>query len=520
MGAEGAETGSAADRPRAGSGPAHAAHADASAILSDALEDVYQVRRIEIADETLEHLDTVDGRLRRAGIDLVFDAKAQRLTAYPRSGPGIEQLTDAMTWPALVSSLSPGPVRDLITAPVSIRALMPVATSATQRIRFDVVNDDQKTVARLRWRQGSLVRPTHEVLPVDLSIDRMRGYSREATSIARLIGTRVPISLDGTAWLAAVSKLAGSHPETGRRFGMHPDLAADLAVADALLGYLDRVESNVDGIIDDIDTEFLHQFRVEVRRSRSVIKLVGDVLPDGIVELAAAELRWLGDATTPTRDLDVYLLEMDDLAVAVEHPDDLTSLSDHIRKHRSAAWATLVDELRSARFASFVRQWRSALTDVVSTPSRSPFGVSELADERIGRTFRKVRKRAESITSDSPGEQIHALRKACKEMRYLMELFRPVCNPSVYKKVVAEFKDLQDVLGDFQDGEVQSAGLRVFARQMLDEGAVDADTILTMGALSAHFDDRQRVARAALTARPGGHVDRRLASHVRRLVAS
>ena len=301
---------------------------------------------------------------------------------------------------------------------------------------------------------------------------------------------------------------------------MHPDHAADLAVADALLGYLDKLETNVEGILADTDTEYLHQFRVEARRSRSILKLLGDVLPAGMAERAADELRWLGTATTPTRDLDVYLLEIDELTSLVRRPGDLTSLGVHIQKCRTAERAALLPVLRSPRFASFLVQWRTDLAGVIATHSRSRATVSQLADERIRRTFGKVGKRANAVTSTSPGEQIHALRKACKEMRYLLELFRPVCDPKAHKTVVADFKDLQDVLGEFQDGEVQAAALSVFARQMLHEGHVDADTILAMGALSAHFETRQCVARAALSQRPGCHLGGRVSTHVRRLVTA
>ncbi len=75
--------------------------------------------------------------------------------------------------------------------------------------------------------------------------------------------------------------MPGIGPTETQRFGMHADQAADLAVADALLGHLSIMEATVDGITADLDTEFLHDFRVAVRRTRSVLKLLGDVLPDG-----------------------------------------------------------------------------------------------------------------------------------------------------------------------------------------------------------------------------------------------
>ncbi len=72
-------------------------------------------------------------------------------------------------------------------------------------------------------------------------------------------------------------------------------------------------------------------------------------------------------------------------------------------------------------------------------------------------------KRARRIHAESPSEEIHALRKACKEMRYLLDVFKPLCDPKAYRLVVSDFKQLQDILGEFQDGEVQAEALHRFA---------------------------------------------------------
>ena len=50
-------------------------------------------------------------------------------------------------------------------------------------------------------------------------------------------------------------------------------------------------------------------------------------------------------------------------------------------------------------------------------------------------------------------------------------MFRPLCDPTTFKAVTADFKGLQDVLGEFQDGEVQAAALREFAEEMLRSAA-------------------------------------------------
>ena len=58
-------------------------------------------------------------------------------------------------------------------------------------------------------------------------------------------------------------------------------MPAGRAVATVLSALMDTMEANVSGTVRDIDTEFLHDLRIAVRRTRSTLKLAGDVLPAG-----------------------------------------------------------------------------------------------------------------------------------------------------------------------------------------------------------------------------------------------
>ena len=91
--------------------------------------------------------------------------------------------------------------------------------------------------------------------------------------------------------------------------GIRGRQSAPVAVSVVLLDLLDTLEANVDGVLRDIDTEFLHDLRVSVRRTRSALKLLGSVTPDATGHFRD-EFKWLGDVTTPVRDLDVHLLEL------------------------------------------------------------------------------------------------------------------------------------------------------------------------------------------------------------------
>ncbi len=71
---------------------------------------------------------------------------------------------------------------------------------------------------------------------------------------------------------------------------------------------LDNINRNIPGVLADWDTEFLHDLRVAIRRTRSGLSLVKKVLPDAVVARFKRDFGLLGSLTGPTRDLDVYLL--------------------------------------------------------------------------------------------------------------------------------------------------------------------------------------------------------------------
>ena len=100
----------------------------------------------------------------------------------------------------------------------------------------------------------------------------------------------------------------------------------------------------------------------------------------------------------------------------------------------------------------------------------------------------------------------------------MLEVFQPLCDPKAYKKVDRDFKGLQDVLGEFQDGEVQANALHVFAQEMLDAGKVDVNALLAMGELSARFETKQRAARETLVTHHDGYLGARSSAHLDRLV--
>jgi CHAD domain-containing protein len=495
------------------------------------------------------YLDTADRRLRRQGLvlrheqssgpgELVLSGQgiARSEPSNPRSaeppdpplaGSLSQPLVETPVWPALMDRLPPGAVRDEISPAAGIRALMPLARARVVSRSLAVLNGQAEAVARLVWVESRGIERAASVSPAMLYVQAVPGRRRVARAIVAAL-------LEGGEFGPAVGDVherlledldSGSPDDRGpigdRREPITGTLPADVAVATALRGFSEIIVATAPGVIADIDTEFLHELRVAVRRTRSLLKQAGDVLPAPLATRYAPGFKWLGDLTTPTRDLDVYLLEFDQLAASLVagSPSDLDPFAAFLRRHRDAQWRSMCRGLRSQRFTRLLSGWQTGLDAVLEAGPDSPDSpdgldgldgvlgsggvrtARALAANRIRRSSRRVTRLASTITPDSPAEQVHALRKRCKELRYVLEAFQPLCEPGIYRAVVKDLRRLQDVLGTFQDGEVQSLGLREFAEQLLAGGKAPASTLLAMGELSARFAHQQHQARADLTDR-------------------
>jgi CHAD domain-containing protein len=495
------------------------------AVVRDALAPRYSVvpaRRTR----TLRRiwLDTFDWRLHRAGLTLesVTGRGPAELVLSGMTGERITAAANGTRWPALAEVLPSGPLRDRLQGLTEVRALLPAAKAASTVSEFRLCNDDGKTVAWLTVEDLHAATPAVADLPPRLSVTAVRGYQGQADRIAQCLTAQPGVLPDGLPALDAVLATGGLAPgEYTNKVDVQLSAAmpARLALAAVLLRLLDTLEANVWGTVRDIDTEFLHDLRVSVRRTRTALKLGAGLLPAGLASQYQPAFKWLGDLTTPTRDLDVHLLTF--AAGAAEltsaSPGDLAPFHRYLTRRRAAEQARLARALRSARFRALITAYRGAL-EGLTAPRRGP-DAAQAAAKIIGRAHRRVLRQGSAITAESPPEDLHDLRKRCKELRYSLEFFASLYDPPTHRRAVRELKGLQDCLGTYQDCQVQQEEIRVIATEMLAAGDVPATALLAMGDLSSHIGLRERQARGEFASRFAAFASRPAQERFRALVA-
>jgi CHAD domain-containing protein len=408
--------------------------------------------------------------------------------------------------PGFAGELPQGPVRQLLTPALGIRRLLPMVEIDTQAQTLRVLNEDDKTVARIVIEHNRLVDAgpgRQTALQPRLMLLPVRGYDAELAATAAVLTelltpepAHAPLVLEA---YAASGRQPGAY-SSQLDYRLDPQQPADAAAKGILLDLLDTLEANVDGTRRNLDSEFLHDLRVATRRTRSALSQIKGVFAPGVVADYKTGFAWVQQVTGPVRDLDVHLLDFAQLRERLPPAmrDDLDPLRDWLAAHYDGEQQRLVDALDSPRFASLLVDWRAfveAPMPRATTDPNAALPIKALADQRIWRMFKRVRDEGRGITDASPAEDLHELRKSCKNLRYLMEFFQSLYPTGEMRALIKQTKVLLDNLGGFQDLAVQAEHLREIAERMQAEGAVEARALLAMGALMSNLFDGQQRAR-------------------------
>jgi len=440
--------------------------------------------------------DTFDWRLYRAGLVLVEELGRDRRLVLKESGREPYSIAGQST-PRTAEDLPAGHLTERIGPLMGIRALVPVGAARIRRREGRIENANGEMVARLRFET---IEPLDRDGNPGPATDKLDIRGGEATAeLGRIPGLTTCSEHDLDVLAAARGRSPGDY-SSKFRVGLDLSQPADSAVREILLALLTTLEANVEGTVADIDTEFLHDLRVACRRTRSALTQLKGVFPDEITAPFNTEFKWLGGLTGPLRDLDVYLLEMPGYrALVPAHASaDLEPLEELIRSARSRALTSVVRGLRSARFDRLVTGWRQTLDEVV--PSSGPHAsrsILEVADKRISRAHRRILKHGRGLDHDPPAETLHRLRIDAKKLRYLLEFFHSLYPAAEINARIKELKRIQDILGGFNDMEVQRDRLSAFARELHAGPDVETSCILTLGRLAGALEDRQEELRTA-----------------------
>jgi len=449
--------------------------------------------------KTEEFLDTFDRRLHNNGLVLVKEGISYYLKNLS-DGSVVESFNDKQNLaPKFWWDLPKCGLKKELRKSIDIRALLSLAKIQRSVAVLRLLNEDKKTVLFVYIKDLKVLDSPHDNYSVIVQTKAVRGYEDEASEFGHYLGTIGLEKRQGDILAALESNLSKYPLDYSSKINVHlkPEMLAPHATKLLLKNLFQTMRANEFGIIEDIDTEFLHDFRVAVRRTRSALGQIKEVFPDDVTNEFKAKFSEIGKATNELRDLDVYLLTEDSYKNML--PDDLRKGLDpmfvSLAEKRAEALKKCASFLKSDRYKEITSSWDVFLNSEEpgsELARNAETQIVHVAKEHIWKKYSKTIKLGSKITSSTPDPKLHSLRIECKKLRYLLEFFTSLFPEEEMKNIIKHLKKLQDNLGDFNDLHVQQESLKSFlSGHNIGYDATKANTQAAAGGLISVLYQKQ-----------------------------
>ncbi len=468
--------------------------------ITRSLQSLLPTRHHPIARHRFTVLDTFDGRIRRAGASLTRGGVNGHSTVEWQASGGGSRLAVRLTEPVSFAwDLPEGPLQRALAPVIGVRCLLAQTDAEEYGSLLEILDDRDKTVARLRIAAGRARLPTARSawrpLPTMVTLTGLRGYKDAYERLVPVIESRPGVEPCPEGLLDVMLRRAGASVR-GDMSSPHVELAptvkADVGARTIHRALLSILEANEPGLRANLDTEFLHDFRVAVRRTRSLLGQIRHVFAPDVVQHFAAEFSWLGHLTGRPRDLDVLVLGLRERRGELSDAD-LDQLMAFLGEEQQKGHAALVSALETDRYQRLLADWRTFLErpapmEPEAQNARRP--LAETVARRAWRLSRRITDSAETIDVHTDPERLHALRIDAKKLRYLVDVMPSFGNAADLARILGALKKLQRVLGDFNDAHVQEKQLLECGRALAASGG-SGGVLLALGRLAERSHQRR-----------------------------
>lgn len=394
-----------------------------------------------------------------------------------------EQSWRKKVWPKFYWHVDDTCLRNALKNQIKYWSLIPRQQFTVSSRRFAIRDSRDKTVARL-----ILATVDGEGIPpfCQFKLISLRGYEKKFDHIQALLEPWFFLkSYPATELLQQElfnKECVAKRPIDAKQ----PVLQALQAM---LQEALDGLTIHYQGTLDDIDTEFLHQYRVNVRKTRSLLKEFKKLLPVAEAKRFAGFFKTLNNITAPVRDLDVYLLKVEDWTEerGQTFRDQIKPFEQLLKRKRRVALRSMLDYLTSESYQQELTAWKLFLDELGQTETSDQQTVQVFAANLIAKCYKRLLKEGGGLTEASPDAEYHELRLTFKRFRYILEFFNDLFAGKQYKTLYKQAKRLQTLLGDFQDITVQKSAVHDFAEELSGLKSVTHETFMALGQVSGEF---------------------------------
>ncbi len=461
-------------------------------LFLDTLKSSFSLKQVENTTENFSVLDNFEWRLYQKKL-MAIRHKDQSISLWNESDLFDDELAlkigDITSQSKFWWDFPDSPAKKTLKPILNLRALHPVYNGVLKIEEFNLQNENGKTLVFCQLI--SICDTERPRIPImrQIRISSVTGYIKEYNLADKLL-----LGLNAfEPTLPPLDSLLGAIGVSPQIYTVKPELnipanmPARAAVSSIISTMIEKQRLTEHGIIKDIDTEFLHHYRVAIRMVRAAIAQLKEVFPPQDITVLKQRFGNLAKETNYLRDIDVFILDkaryMNFLPESMRN--DLLPMFDDFEKNRQTEAKRISRWIGSRVYRKEIEElqllFSNGYSAVETAWSEKP--TIELAVNKIQKTYKKIYKAALKINNSTPDDEIHDIRIDCKKLRYLLYFFGSEFKKKKLKIVLNHLKSLQDKLGIFNDLTVQGEFLKNYLIQLEHKPKKDIMLIASLGGL-------------------------------------
>jgi len=330
-------------------------------------------------------------------------------------------------------------------------SLVPIFTTSFERRTWRI--DISKKISLWLMLDTGHISSGEHILPFsEVELELAQGKPEDLLDFATALATHLPLIPDDVSKAERGYRLFLEQDNGPQKSAPSP-LGAKQNSAEAfhLLASqgMQMWQTNLLGTLTSHKQEYVHQFRVSLRRLNSLIKVFKPALPARFQARWTKRVKELSRITGDVRDLDVMrasiiepMRESSDQQILAHAEDALTALAN--------AKEEALGQLQQLHYGGPILLFARDLQDLDTDDF--PKNLPRFAEKQLSGLHRNALKRLTKTLSSPTPERAHHFRIALKHLRYSSEFFAPLFDNDEmieYAKAVAGLQDAFGFINDF-----------------------------------------------------------------------
>ncbi len=238
-----------------------------------------------------------------------------------------------------------------------------------------------------------------------------------------------------------------------------PEESIRIYAANLLLHQLDILTSEMAGVRKPRDIEAVHRMRVSSRRMRAILEVFQDCLPTRRGIIWQKSIRNLTGALGAARDTDVQIASITQILKDLPDPafrPGIRRLLLRLKQRRARIQSRLLTRLDEYETSGVSEEMKAAFNGAIVRGSDVYLYTPELykrSFDKIHSSFLSFNSYENKIQNPANISDLHAMRIAGKNLRYVMECFSSLYSNEL-KNSLTVMRTAQELLGNIHDCDV------------------------------------------------------------------